>query len=52
MRTIRPTAALASLSLAAIVGGGAGLVTNVPAAAAGATFVVRSHGDKPDPRPR
>ena len=51
MRTIRPGTALASLSLAAIVGGGAALVTGVPAAAAGTTFVVRSPGDRPDRDP-
>ncbi len=51
MRTIRPVNALASLSLAALVGAGAGVVTSVPAMAAGATFVVRSHGDKPDSDP-
>jgi hypothetical protein len=51
MRTIRPATALASLSLAAIVGGGASLATSLPVAAAGMTFVVRSHGDKPDADP-
>jgi hypothetical protein len=51
MRTIRPATALASLSLAAIMGGGASLATGVPVAAAGTTFVVRSHGDKPDRDP-
>lgn len=51
MRTIRPATALASLSLAALVGAGASLVTTVPALAAGQTFVVRSHGDRPDSDP-
>lgn len=51
MRTIRPATALASLSLAALVGAGASFVTAVPALAAGRTFVVRSHGDKPDSDP-
>ncbi len=51
MRTIRTTTVLASLSLAAAMGGGATLVTGVPALAAGATFVVRSHGDKADSDP-
>lgn len=51
MRTIRPVTALASLSLAAVIGGGAGIATSVPTRAASATFVVRSHGDKPDSDP-
>ena len=51
MRSIRPVTALASLSLAVVVGGGASLVSSVPVAAAGTTFVVRSHGDKPDREP-
>lgn len=51
MRTIRSATALASLSLAAAVGTGAGLVTGAPTLAAGTSFVVRSHGDKPDSDP-
>lgn len=51
MRSIRPATALASLSLAAVMGGGAGLAASAPVAAAGTTFVVRSHGDKPDRDP-
>jgi hypothetical protein len=51
MRTIRPATALVSLSLAAVLGGGAGLVSGVTALAASTTFVVRSHGDKPDDDP-
>ena len=51
MRTIRSATALASLSLAAVVGAGASLVTSLPTLAAGTTFVVRSHGDKPDADP-
>lgn len=51
MRTIRPVTALASLSLAAVIGGGAGFATSAPTRAASATFVVRSHGDKPDSDP-
>lgn len=51
MRTIRPATALASLSLAAIVGGGAAIATATPVMAAGTTFVVRSHGDRPDSDP-
>jgi hypothetical protein len=51
MRTIRPATALASLSLAAVMGAGASLVAGVPVLASGQTFVVRSHGDKPDSDP-
>lgn len=51
MRTIRPAIALASLSLAALVGVGANLGAVAPALAAGTTFVVRSHGDRPDADP-
>lgn len=51
MRTIRPATALASLSLAAVVGAGASLVTVTPTIAAGKMFVVRTHGDKPDRDP-
>ncbi|MEZ4596036.1 MAG: right-handed parallel beta-helix repeat-containing protein [Chloroflexota bacterium] len=51
MRTISPVTALASLSLAALVGAGSGIVAGAPALAAGTTLVVRSHGDKPDSDP-
>lgn len=51
MRTIRPTTALASLSLAAVVGAGTGFVASSPVLATGTTFVVRTHGDKPDSDP-
>lgn len=51
MRTIRSATALASLSLAAVVGVGGSLTTSVPVLAAGATLTVRSHGDRPDSDP-
>ncbi|MBX3030892.1 MAG: hypothetical protein KF809_12085 [Chloroflexi bacterium] len=51
MRIARSSLAVAPLTIATVLAASASLVSTVPAAAAGATFTVRSTGDKPDRKP-